>query len=320
MWSTALVVATSACLLASRPDEQGQPLSPPPEPELLGRFLTRMWVPFSSLVLCAFVAGLTFDFSTAQITATTAQKALLYSMGAIPSSLALGLLLRNAPNDVRAGQLLCGAAFPLALALVLVTPILQVMVNAGEPFNSVCGSVSIMGFVVITVVSCATLLVAGRTARIARERVVSGVLLGCSAAALAGSLAIGSLGPNGRILCMVVEAALITALAIWYARGNSLVQDDASPAMRIGAEPAQAPDIAQAPETPSFQANCDLLAGQHMLSPREREVLELLGHGYGSGYIAAQLGISENTARTHTRHIYEKLGVSSREALIDLLR
>lgn len=43
------------------------------------------------------------------------------------------------------------------------------------------------------------------------------------------------------------------------------------------------------------------------------------GRGYGSSYIAPALGISENTVRTHVRHIYEKLGVSSREALIALV-
>lgn len=35
-----------------------------------------------------------------------------------------------------------------------------------------------------------------------------------------------------------------------------------------------------------------------------------------STFIAENLGISENTVRTHVRHIYEKLGVSSREELI----
>jgi DNA-binding NarL/FixJ family response regulator len=48
------------------------------------------------------------------------------------------------------------------------------------------------------------------------------------------------------------------------------------------------------------------------LSPREREVLELLAKGYLQKEIAEQLGISFHTVQTHTARIYEKLQVRSR--------
>lgn len=69
----------------------------------------------------------------------------------------------------------------------------------------------------------------------------------------------------------------------------------------------------------AFEARCRALADKCGLSPRELEVLRYAGRGYGSSYIAPALGISENTVRTHVRHIYEKLGVSGRAALIALL-
>jgi DNA-binding NarL/FixJ family response regulator len=48
------------------------------------------------------------------------------------------------------------------------------------------------------------------------------------------------------------------------------------------------------------------------LTPREREVLELLAHGYTNREIAATLVIAEVTAKVHVRRIIQKLGVRSR--------
>ena len=48
------------------------------------------------------------------------------------------------------------------------------------------------------------------------------------------------------------------------------------------------------------------------LTPREREVLELLASGLRNKEIAAQLGTSEKTVQFHVANLYGKLGVSSR--------
>ena len=48
------------------------------------------------------------------------------------------------------------------------------------------------------------------------------------------------------------------------------------------------------------------------LSPREREVLALVGLGMTNGQIAEKLFISPRTVKVHVRHIFDKLGVGSR--------
>lgn len=44
------------------------------------------------------------------------------------------------------------------------------------------------------------------------------------------------------------------------------------------------------------------------LTPREREVLEVLAGGLGLKHAAHELKISYETVRTHVRNIYRKLG------------
>jgi DNA-binding NarL/FixJ family response regulator len=48
------------------------------------------------------------------------------------------------------------------------------------------------------------------------------------------------------------------------------------------------------------------------LTPREKEILQLLAKGYANKEIASQLGISLGTARIHVGHIYEKMHVRCR--------
>lgn len=54
------------------------------------------------------------------------------------------------------------------------------------------------------------------------------------------------------------------------------------------------------------------IANRQILSDRELEVLECLADGQTTGQIAAKLYISDNTVKTHVRHILEKLEASNR--------
>ena len=52
------------------------------------------------------------------------------------------------------------------------------------------------------------------------------------------------------------------------------------------------------------------------LSPRERQIVELIAEGMRNKEIAAALGISEETVQVHMRHLFSKLGVKDRTAVL----
>ncbi|HUG15443.1 MAG TPA: response regulator transcription factor [Thermomicrobiales bacterium] len=61
-----------------------------------------------------------------------------------------------------------------------------------------------------------------------------------------------------------------------------------------------------------------LAEGEEALTPREREVLELLAQGLPNKTIAMELGISEHTAKFHVGTIMSKLGAASRTEAVAL--
>lgn len=58
-----------------------------------------------------------------------------------------------------------------------------------------------------------------------------------------------------------------------------------------------------------------------LLTPREREIFNLLVTDYTTKEIAGRLEISEKTVRNHISNTIQKLGVSGRaQAIVELLR
>ena len=86
------------------------------------------------------------------------------------------------------------------------------------------------------------------------------------------------------------------------------------------------------PEEPAWSEFLDTLAafyppaqgasGQGFpgLTPREREVLDLIAQGLDNAQIAARLDLSEKTVRNNITHIFDKIGVENRSKAIVLAR
>jgi DNA-binding NarL/FixJ family response regulator len=107
-----------------------------------------------------------------------------------------------------------------------------------------------------------------------------------------------SSGASGYLLKRTPRAELLAAVKDVYAGGSPMSSNIARKIVQ------------------SFQRFSPSPTEPDNLSPREREVLELLARGYLYKEIADALHISVPTVNTHIRRIYEKLHVRSRSQAI----
>jgi len=93
------------------------------------------------------------------------------------------------------------------------------------------------------------------------------------------------------------------------------------PVLAFYVERLLATQRAPAPPPPApSKAGWQLAPGMEPLSERELEVLRLLAQALPNKKIARALGLSHETVKWHLRHIYSKLGVSSRDEAVARLR
>lgn len=86
-----------------------------------------------------------------------------------------------------------------------------------------------------------------------------------------------------------------------------------------GVEGGQAVDAVDVVGRPaSFEETAARLAREHSLTAREEQVVALVACGRSAVYIAGELGIAPETVRSYLKSAYPKLGVHSKQELIDL--
>lgn len=111
-------------------------------------------------------------------------------------------------------------------------------------------------------------------------------------------------------------AARVTARPAQAGGAGAGVADAGSNGAAMGADDnASANDETDTGDEESIIA---MLARGYDLTAREQEIAKMLARGRNGTYIQEQLVISRNTVKTHTRHIYAKLGIHSQQELIDL--
>lgn len=123
--------------------------------------------------------------------------------------------------------------------------------------------------------------------------------------ALSTSLALFALGEGAMATIAGCGATLLVVAIIWLA-----------PTEAVSQVFALAEGGAKEPADP---ANPAALFERFSLTARELEVAKLLASGRSARFIQENLGISESTAWTHIRHIYQKTGASNRQAFLTLV-
>jgi DNA-binding CsgD family transcriptional regulator len=68
-----------------------------------------------------------------------------------------------------------------------------------------------------------------------------------------------------------------------------------------------------------WKKKIEMVACEKKLSPRQKEVMKLLAKGRDARYIMNHFVISRATAKTHIYNLYRKLGVHSRQELLNLI-
>lgn len=117
-------------------------------------------------------------------------------------------------------------------------------------------------------------------------------------------------GAAGFLLKDVEPAALVEAVRLVH-EGQALLAPKVTKRL-IEAFVAAVPGAVDGPE-PVAAADDGRLAE---LTPREREILALVGRGFSNHEIAEHLVLSPLTAKTHVARLFSKLGVRDRAQLV----
>jgi DNA-binding CsgD family transcriptional regulator len=104
-------------------------------------------------------------------------------------------------------------------------------------------------------------------------------------------------------------AALFSALGIWL--GITLTRKTPPVIVREVPVPVRAP--ASAPF-----ARDESRLRELGITPRELEILGLIAEGLSNREIATRLFVSENTVKTHSRRLFDKLGAQRRTQAVQL--
>jgi len=87
----------------------------------------------------------------------------------------------------------------------------------------------------------------------------------------------------------------------------------------VQSAPAQASRADESPYRDRLSKQCALVQKHFKLSEREAEIIERIARGSTVAGVAASLGVTDNTVRTHMKRIYAKLDIHKKQELLDLV-
>lgn len=301
---------------------------------LCGMRLRRMWGQTTGRSLLVIVAT---SLMLGYVRTGASSKGAVEAVAALVVLVALGLAVRCAPR-LNARTLLA-VAIACVSAAFLLNPFLSI---AGPDVGSTLADVGTILFEInIWIMSIAF-------ARSCHRPVLAaaGVRLAAVTGHLAGALiAVGSSAIMGShpeasqaapLVIVFIYVVLLLVLyrdgAIYPSAGFPIGEEGLSAAGRsagIAGGVGSAGNAAAASSADAigdwaygdeyWKGPCRSLADEFGLTPRETEVLEQLAQGRDLAFMEEKFVISRNTVKMHVRNIYAKLGVHSKQEVIDLV-
>jgi DNA-binding CsgD family transcriptional regulator len=262
-----------------------------------------LWKPLLGAVLAAFIIGLVWDPVAAQETLPRTMKSpWRFLVGPTLAALFVLFFLRKSPKSF-ALHSIHEVFLPVAIILLLVVPFVD---TDNLPLMNVFDTLNECALSVVVIVTWTSLSVAIRTTGLLPRVVLP---LACAVLALSmglGIALISFIGIDGKSLCLVLTVVYLLILILSFTLHDRSEAHESQELERHIAERY-------------LNERYDEIAQEFGLSEREHEVLVYMGRGYSQVYIAKELYVSENTIRTHSRHIYGKLGVHSRQEMLNLI-
>ncbi len=123
-----------------------------------------------------------------------------------------------------------------------------------------------------------------------------------------------SLSPALTLLLVAAMAAMLVAAAALMLSEKNISSSQWGVVLR-----RETGEGAGVSERNRLGVKCAELAQQAGLTPREEDVLFLLAQRKTVGEISRELYIGTNTVKTHSKHVYQKLGVHARSELLEML-
>lgn len=299
------VVLGALCLLRREAPVQNANTEPR-RPHPWRSVASPLWRPALGTAILCFMGGLMLqiphnqDLSLAQF-----QDTALFTQAIVMLALVLPvLLIRSQPN--------LGALFKVALPLSAAGFVLLPLVWSGGGLANACTQ---LGSGVASIILWCMVANTTREAAVPPSAPFACALLVTSAAQLVGTAAGFAfqdiLGQGGVALTGVALVAvyLVAMISLFLFKDKGL----------RGTDSTQVPPSSD-PDFDSLNERCHALARAHNLTPRETELLVQLAQGRTLRAISEKLTVSENTVKYHVKSIYQKLGIHTRDEIIDLVK
>lgn len=125
--------------------------------------------------------------------------------------------------------------------------------------------------------------------------------------------------PNTRVLCLSMHTDKRFVMAVIRAGASGyLLKDCPSEELSRAIHAIARNEIYLSPQIAHYvvdesisRVDSEVYKGQNLLTPREREIVQLIAEGKNTKTIALDLGISVKTVETHRRQIMRKLNIHS---------
>jgi DNA-binding CsgD family transcriptional regulator len=274
----------------------------------VGRAVRLLWRPVLCTAAFGFMSGLMSQVSAqGRLPLESFQQTSILASLVIVGILLLPVLFLSKPPDITAAYRI---ALPIAAAGFMLLPFV---------WDTLFGLTNVlvnMGLMAVSIILWCTLATA-----VAQTRLPVQVVFGSGLAIIVGVRLLGkslgfiyesSLAQSFLSLAAValVSIYLLSMVSLLFFRGQRSARGQE-------AEGEDAQIVVWGGDR--YQECCRHIAHEADFTPRELEMLLLLGQGRSVANISSSLFISENTAKSHIRNVYRKLDVHSKQGLIDLI-